>query len=71
MLAVSDHANGEDLLREIYGDRAAVVPYVMPGFSLARMASEAKKKMSKADKWFYWIFVAVTWSVIAYVWFFY
>ncbi len=49
VLAVSDHANGEDLLREIYGDRAAVVPYVMPGFALARMASEAQKKMPKAD----------------------
>ena len=32
---------------------------------------ETWKKMSKADKRFYWIFIAVTWSAVAYVRFFY
>ncbi len=49
VLAVSDQANGEELLREVYNGRCAVVPYVMPGFSLAKMASEAQKKMPKAE----------------------
>jgi rhamnose utilization protein RhaD (predicted bifunctional aldolase and dehydrogenase)/NAD(P)-dependent dehydrogenase (short-subunit alcohol dehydrogenase family) len=41
VLSVSDHANGMDLLREIYGDLAPVVDYVMPGFDLAKQAGEA------------------------------
>ena len=40
VLSVSDHANGMDLLREIYGDLAPVVDYVMPGFDLAKQAGE-------------------------------
>jgi rhamnose utilization protein RhaD (predicted bifunctional aldolase and dehydrogenase)/NAD(P)-dependent dehydrogenase (short-subunit alcohol dehydrogenase family) len=42
VLAVSDQPDGEDLLREVYEDRAVVVPYVMPGFALSVMASEAQ-----------------------------
>ena len=49
VLAVSDQPNGEELLREVYNGRCAVVEYVMPGFSLAKMASEAQKKMPKAE----------------------
>jgi len=40
VLSVSDHANGMDLLREIYADLAPVVDYVMPGFDLAKRAGE-------------------------------
>lgn len=49
VLAVSDQPNGEELLREVYDGRAAIVPYVMPGFALAKMASEAQKKAPKAE----------------------
>ncbi len=49
VLAVSDQPNGEEILREIYDGRAAIVPYVMPGFALAKMASEAQKKAPKAE----------------------
>jgi rhamnose utilization protein RhaD (predicted bifunctional aldolase and dehydrogenase)/NAD(P)-dependent dehydrogenase (short-subunit alcohol dehydrogenase family) len=49
VLAVSDQPNGEEILREVYDGRAAIVPYVMPGFALAKMASEAQKKAPKAD----------------------
>jgi rhamnose utilization protein RhaD (predicted bifunctional aldolase and dehydrogenase)/NAD(P)-dependent dehydrogenase (short-subunit alcohol dehydrogenase family) len=49
VLAVSDQPNGEELLREVYDGRCAIVPYVMPGFALAKMASEAQKKMPKAE----------------------
>ncbi|MFY7779858.1 MAG: class II aldolase/adducin family protein, partial [Tagaea sp.] len=44
VLAVSDHADGMDILREVYGDKAPVVDYVMPGFALAKMAGEAAAK---------------------------
>ena len=49
VLAVSDQPNGEELLHEVYNGRCAIVPYVMPGFALAKMASEAQKKMPKAE----------------------
>ena len=36
VVAVSNTEEGERRIREIYGDRVLVVPYVMPGFILAR-----------------------------------
>ena len=38
VLALTDQPNGKELTREVYGDRAAIVEYVMPGFALAKMA---------------------------------
>jgi rhamnose utilization protein RhaD (predicted bifunctional aldolase and dehydrogenase) len=38
--AVTNSPNGETFIREIYGDKALVVPYCMPGFVLAK---EVKK----------------------------
>jgi rhamnose utilization protein RhaD (predicted bifunctional aldolase and dehydrogenase) len=35
VVAITNTANGEERIREIYGDRALVIPYVMPGFELA------------------------------------
>ena len=40
VLAVTDQPDGAELCADIYGDRAAVVPYVMPGFALAKLAAE-------------------------------
>jgi rhamnose utilization protein RhaD (predicted bifunctional aldolase and dehydrogenase)/NAD(P)-dependent dehydrogenase (short-subunit alcohol dehydrogenase family) len=48
VLSVSDHANGIDLLREVYGDDAPVVDYVMPGFLLAKKAGETAAAHPKA-----------------------
>lgn len=47
VLAVTNTAAGEARIREIYGDDVVVVPYVMPGFELAKVcarkfAAEAK-----------------------------
>lgn len=39
ILALVDQPNGEQLCRERYGDRFAIVPYVMPGFALAKLAA--------------------------------
>ena len=40
LLAVTNTADGERRVREIYGDAVVVVPYVMPGFDLARLCAE-------------------------------
>jgi rhamnose utilization protein RhaD (predicted bifunctional aldolase and dehydrogenase)/NAD(P)-dependent dehydrogenase (short-subunit alcohol dehydrogenase family) len=39
VLAVTNTADGARRAREIYGDDAVVVPYVMPGFELARVCA--------------------------------
>ncbi|MBT4964840.1 MAG: bifunctional aldolase/short-chain dehydrogenase [Alphaproteobacteria bacterium] len=40
VLAVTDQPDGDKIAADIYGDRAALVPYVMPGFDLAIKAAE-------------------------------
>jgi rhamnose utilization protein RhaD (predicted bifunctional aldolase and dehydrogenase)/NAD(P)-dependent dehydrogenase (short-subunit alcohol dehydrogenase family) len=40
VLSLTDQPDGEDLCREVYGDRMGYVPYIMPGFALAKRASE-------------------------------
>lgn len=40
VLALVDQPNGEANVRAVYGDRLAIVPYVMPGFALAKLAAE-------------------------------
>ena len=35
-LALTNTANGEQRIRELWGDKVVVVPYVMPGFDLAK-----------------------------------
>ncbi|HEC08811.1 MAG TPA: bifunctional aldolase/short-chain dehydrogenase [Acidimicrobiales bacterium] len=41
IVSVTNTVDGETRIREIYGDRMVVVPYVMPGFDLARACAEA------------------------------
>ncbi|CAK0765457.1 Bifunctional aldolase/short-chain dehydrogenase [Azospirillaceae bacterium] len=40
VLSLTDQPNGEDICREVYGDRVAFVPYIQPGFSLACRAAD-------------------------------
>jgi len=40
VLALCDQPNGEELCAEIYDGRIGLVPYVMPGFALAKKAAE-------------------------------
>ena len=40
ILALCDRPDGMALCRKVYGSRAAIVPYVMPGFALALKAKE-------------------------------
>src|SRR5215207_7920712 len=46
VLAVTNTADGRQRVREIYGDRVVVVPYVMPGFKLARLCAELYPKQA-------------------------
>jgi rhamnose utilization protein RhaD (predicted bifunctional aldolase and dehydrogenase)/NAD(P)-dependent dehydrogenase (short-subunit alcohol dehydrogenase family) len=40
LIAVTNTPNGLEYMNEIYGDDVVVVPYVMPGFKLARLCAE-------------------------------
>jgi rhamnose utilization protein RhaD (predicted bifunctional aldolase and dehydrogenase)/NAD(P)-dependent dehydrogenase (short-subunit alcohol dehydrogenase family) len=40
LLALADQPEAEALCREVFGDRVVVVPYVMPGFALAKACAE-------------------------------
>ncbi len=43
VLALTDQPDGAELAADVYGKRAALVPYVMPGFALAKKCSEVSK----------------------------
>jgi len=40
IVAITNTAEGEARVREIYGDEVIVLPYVMPGFDLAKLCAE-------------------------------
>ncbi len=40
VIALTNNPDGEALVREAYGDAVVVVPYIMPGFDLARLCAE-------------------------------
>ena len=40
VLAITNQPNGEELVREVWGQTVGIVPYVMPGFDLAKRAAE-------------------------------
>ena len=40
VLAVTNTPDGKRHIREIYGDRVVVIPYVMPGFDLAKLCAQ-------------------------------
>lgn len=41
VLALADQPNAEALCRDVFGDSMGIVPYIMPGFALAKAAAEA------------------------------
>jgi rhamnose utilization protein RhaD (predicted bifunctional aldolase and dehydrogenase)/NAD(P)-dependent dehydrogenase (short-subunit alcohol dehydrogenase family) len=41
VLALVDRPDGEKVCRDLYGERAALLPYVKPGFELAKLARDA------------------------------
>ena len=44
VLAVSDQPDGDAICRRIYGKRMGYVPYIMPGFALAKKAVEVYER---------------------------
>ncbi|HEY1836402.1 MAG TPA: bifunctional aldolase/short-chain dehydrogenase [Rhizomicrobium sp.] len=44
VLAITDRPDGEALVREIYGNKVAVVPYNIPGFKLAKAVADVYEK---------------------------
>lgn len=40
ILTMTNSPNGEQRVRELFGDRLVYIPYVMPGFKLARLCAE-------------------------------
>ena len=40
VLAISDQPDGHAICAEVFGGRAALVPYIMPGFALARKCAD-------------------------------
>jgi rhamnose utilization protein RhaD (predicted bifunctional aldolase and dehydrogenase)/NAD(P)-dependent dehydrogenase (short-subunit alcohol dehydrogenase family) len=49
VLALVDRPDGQELAREVYGGRAAVVPYIMPGFALAKACKRVFEKERPAE----------------------
>jgi len=46
VITVTNTAKGRERIREIYGDSVVVIPYVMPGFDLARLCAEEFAKQA-------------------------
>jgi rhamnose utilization protein RhaD (predicted bifunctional aldolase and dehydrogenase)/NAD(P)-dependent dehydrogenase (short-subunit alcohol dehydrogenase family) len=49
VLALVDQETGEDLARQVFADRVGYVPYIMPGFSLAKAAASEYHRNSKVE----------------------
>jgi rhamnose utilization protein RhaD (predicted bifunctional aldolase and dehydrogenase)/NAD(P)-dependent dehydrogenase (short-subunit alcohol dehydrogenase family) len=44
ILVIANQPNAKKICKEIYGEELGVVPYIMPGFDLAKAAAEAYEK---------------------------
>src|SRR5690242_14378474 len=44
VLALTDQLDGEAVVREVYGDKVAYVPYTIPGFALAKSVADVFDK---------------------------
>lgn len=49
VLALTDQPDGAKLCADLYGKRAALVPYIMPGFALAKKAWEVQSKHPECE----------------------
>ena len=45
VVTLTNTPKGEELIKEVYGERFIIIPYVMPGFKLARLVYEISKKL--------------------------
>ena len=49
VLALTDQPDGEAVVREVYGDNVAYVPYTIPGFALAKSVADVFDKNPKVE----------------------
>ena len=49
VLSVSNSPGGEKRIRDLYGDKVAVIPYVMPGFDLAALCAREFPKQQTGN----------------------
>ncbi len=45
IVALTNHKDGRKTIADLYGDRVAIIPYVMPGFDLAKAVAAALAKV--------------------------
>lgn len=45
VVALTNHKEGRKVVEDLYGDRVAILPYVMPGFDLAKAVARALAKV--------------------------
>ncbi|HEX3843766.1 MAG TPA: bifunctional aldolase/short-chain dehydrogenase [Steroidobacteraceae bacterium] len=49
ILTMTNSPHGEQRVRELFGDRLVYIPYVMPGFKLARLCAEVFPAQARRD----------------------
>ena len=49
ILALTDQPNGADICRDVFADRVALVPYIMPGFALAKACAEIYEQVPDVE----------------------
>jgi rhamnose utilization protein RhaD (predicted bifunctional aldolase and dehydrogenase)/NAD(P)-dependent dehydrogenase (short-subunit alcohol dehydrogenase family) len=49
ILALTDQKDGDEICREVFGRRLAIVPYVMPGFLLAKAVADAFEREPQSE----------------------
>ena len=49
VLSLTNQPNGEELCKEVLGDRVGIVPYVMPGFPLSKIAETVFSKNADVE----------------------
>ncbi|HYF32944.1 MAG TPA: bifunctional aldolase/short-chain dehydrogenase [Chitinophagaceae bacterium] len=49
IVAISNSVNGDEIIRQIYGDDVIYIPYVMPGFDLSRLCAQLLQRELRPD----------------------
>lgn len=49
VVSITNSVNGEEIIKEIYGNKVLVIPYIMPGFDLSRLCATIIKERLKDD----------------------
>lgn len=49
IVTITNTSNGEARIRELYGSRVVIIPYIMPGFDLAKLCAEIFPREVKPD----------------------